>query len=208
MQANSYPLSESLFFKGSVRIGTLALLWTFLPSLVAGFTLYTLTQIYHEKFEEDFTIPLVLVLALCMLIMQPVRNIAEQLTYRKKVIAMEVFGRWLALLFVLLTIGFMTKSTPHLARRVYVTWTLLTPTLIVAASIAMQKWIRSLTRDIAHHRRVSKAIRSYACRSLDFSMIAVPNAWAIPKYHCSADCAIWLGMRHVTRSISFSSRCP
>ncbi len=154
MQGNSYPLNESLFFKGSVRIGSLALLWAFLPSLMAGVALYALTQIFNEKFEEDFVIPLVLVLALCMLIMQPARNIATQLSYRKTTLAMEVFGRWMVLVFVLLAIGFVTRSTPHLARRVYVTWTFLTPTLIVLASFAMQKWIRKLSRDIAHHRRV------------------------------------------------------
>ena len=154
MYANSYPLSESVFFKGSIAVGFVALLWTFLPSLIAGVTLYGFTHAYGENSDQYFVALLVVVLALCTLIMQPARNLASQLTNAKGSMAMEMAGRWIVLLFALLLIGFFTKSTPMFSRRVLLTWAFVTPALIIIASIAIQKWMRQFTLDIAHQRRV------------------------------------------------------
>ena len=154
MQADNYALGESVLFKGNIYIGLLALLWTFLPSLVACLSLYELTQVYGEKRDQYFGVLLVVVFVLCMLIMQPARNITSQLTHRKASMAMETVGRWMVLLFALLLVGFFTKSTPVVGRRVLLTWAFLTPVFIVVASLAIQQWMRQLTLDIAHQRRV------------------------------------------------------
>ncbi len=154
MQSNSFPLSESVLFKGNISIGLLALLWTFLPSLVAALSLYGLAQVYGESTDQYFGVMQVVVFALCMLIMQPARNITSQLAHPKASMAMETVGRWLVLLFALLVVGFFTKSTPVVGRRVLLTWALLTPAFIVIASLAIQQWMRQLTLDIAHQRRV------------------------------------------------------
>lgn len=154
MQANSYPLSESVFFRGRLSTGVLALAWTFLPSLAAGVDLYALSYLYDEDFGQQFMVLLVVMLALCVLIMQPNRDVAKQLTDRKAAIATELTIRWLILMFVLLLIGFITRSTPLFARRVLLTWATITPALIILVSFGLQNWMRKLTLDAANQRRV------------------------------------------------------
>lgn len=154
MPAYSYPLHDSLFFKGRVSIGLLALSWTFLPSLVSYVGFCAALSVYHEPFGAQYAQFLVLVLALCTLIMQPGRNFASQLMHRRVSMTIETFARWGILLFALLLIGFITRATPQFPRRVFLTWAILTPAFVVGASCALQSWLRQLTLSAANHRRV------------------------------------------------------
>jgi putative colanic acid biosysnthesis UDP-glucose lipid carrier transferase len=154
MLTDSYPLSDSVLFKGRIPIGILALLWTFLPSLVSPFSFYLTMTAYHESFGTGSTGFLVVLLALCTLVMQSGRSLVSQLNYPRVSMTLEILGRWAVLLIALLFIGFLTRSTTEFPRRIALTWAALTPSLIVSLSFALQSWLRQLTLDTTNHRRV------------------------------------------------------
>lgn len=154
MQVSSYPLSESVFIKKSLSVGLLTLLWTFIPSILTGASLYILSQIYSEQFHQYFVVLLVIGVVLCMVVMQPARSIVAQLGYAKFALSMDIIIRWMVLLFVLLMIGFLTRLTDMYPRRVLLTWAVATPIVIIAASLSLQYWMRKLMMDSSNQRRV------------------------------------------------------
>jgi putative colanic acid biosysnthesis UDP-glucose lipid carrier transferase len=154
MQAYRYPLHDSVLFKGRLSIGFLALLWTCLPSLVSLASFYAVLVFYRQPFYASYGAFLVVVMALCALIMQPGRSFASQLTHRRVSMTIQTVVRWAAVLFALLLIGVIARSSIQFPRRVSLTWIILNPTLIVATSFALQSWLRHLTLSIANHRRV------------------------------------------------------
>lgn len=153
-QVDSYPLSESVFFKGSLSVGFLALLWSFSPCVIAGLGVFVIAWLFDEPFNQNLTMLFGLATPLCMLIMQPRRSMANQLTVRPSTIAFDITVRWLCVLFAMLIIGFVTKSTPMFARRVFLTWAVVTPVLLTVTSFMLLNWVRQLSLDIANHRRV------------------------------------------------------
>lgn len=154
MQVNGHQLSESVFIKKSLSIGLLMVVWSFAPSILAGLTLYAAVRAFGHAFYQEFVILLVLVLSLCLPIMQPPRNIATQLTYRRMPLAAEVIGRWVLLIFVLLAVGFLTRLTNAFPRSVILTWAAVTPFLIIAANLLFQNWAKLLMLDTSNQRRV------------------------------------------------------
>lgn len=152
-QVDSYPLSESVFFKGSLSVGFLALLWSFSPCVIAGLGVFVIAWLFDEPVNQNLTMLFGLATPLCMLIMQPRRSIASQLIARPTAIALNIALRWLGVVFALLMIGFIAQYTPS-ARRVLLTWAVITPILITIANLGMLKWVRQLSLDLANQRRV------------------------------------------------------
>lgn len=149
-----YPLSESVFFKRSLAIGLLVGLWAFVPSVLAGLGLYGIVLAYGEQFDRDYVVLLIIVVALCTLVMQPARNIASPLTYRRLSLVAEILGRWLIFLFALLVVGFVTKLTDDYPRRILLTWAIASPLVIIIASLVLQWWMRGLIVSHSNQRRV------------------------------------------------------
>lgn len=151
---SSYPLSESVFFKKSLSVGLLTVLWTFLPSILSGFSLYACVRLYGEVFHQYFSFLLVIVTVLPLLLMQPARNMAFQLGNAKLPLIFDVVVRWSVLLFILLVIGFLTRLTDMYPRRILLTWSVATPAVIAAVNIAIQYWLRHLMMNVSNQRRV------------------------------------------------------
>ena len=61
--------------------------------------------------------------------------------------------RWLMLLFVLLAIGYATKSSTVYSRRVLLTWAVVTPGILMLANIVMHEALRRVLSDPANARR-------------------------------------------------------
>ncbi|MGE0114251.1 MAG: undecaprenyl-phosphate glucose phosphotransferase [Steroidobacteraceae bacterium] len=147
-------MNDSVYFKKSLSIGLLTVAGAFIPTILAGLCLYLAASFYDEPFNQSFQIMMVIVIGLCTLVMQPARNIAQQLTYDHIPQAMEIIGRWLILLFILMVIGFLTKITNDFPRRVLLTWAVTAPALIVVVNFLFQRSIRRLLRNASHQRRV------------------------------------------------------
>ncbi len=154
MQASDFALSEPVYFKRNLSIGLLAVAGTFIPTIISGLSLYGAAVVYQEPFNQPFQIMLMFVIGLSVLLMSPVHNLPQHLTRSHVPQAMKIIGRWLALLFGLMVIGFLTKLTSDFPRRVVLTWAVVAPMLIVVADFGYQRWMRRLLRHASHRRRV------------------------------------------------------
>jgi hypothetical protein len=84
------------------------------------------------------------VAALCLVLVQPPREVSSQLTSARVSAVVDVIFRWLlVLLAVLLAIGYVTKSPlQDYPRRVFLTWAAATPVVLILATSAMQELMR------------------------------------------------------------------
>ena len=152
VQASGYPLGEPIYMRRSLSIGFLYLLWSIVPSLLSAVTLYGVTWLYGYAFRDMYVVLMVVVLALCIIVMQSARSLVEQLTTSKMLIAADIAFRWLILLFLLLTIGYVTQLSEDYSRLILGTWAVATPVLIIAASSIFQHLLRRLMLNTANVR--------------------------------------------------------
>ena len=123
-----------------------------MPPLVAGVTLYPLTQIFDVEYDKAFLVLSILVTALALVLM-PTRNATLQLLVGRLPLVVGVITRWAMLLGILLALAYVTKISAEFSRRVIVTWALLTPMLLVGVTLALQELARRLLAEPANSRR-------------------------------------------------------
>jgi Undecaprenyl-phosphate glucose phosphotransferase len=68
-----------------------------------------------------------------------------------------VLGRWMAIVAILLAIGFVTKYTADFSRKVVISWTVATPAMLILVTLCLQELRRRLMFDPAMVRRVAFA---------------------------------------------------
>jgi len=84
----------------------------------------------------------VIVAVLCLVLVQPPREVSTQLTSQRAGAVADVILRWLLLLAILLAIGYVTKSLTIYPRRIFLTWAVITPVALVLATLGMQELMR------------------------------------------------------------------
>ena len=147
-------MSRTVVFKHSVAIALLTLAQAVVPPLLAGGCLYALAQIFGiQGLEEDYLLLTALVVVLGAVLLQPKRSLTPQLIHGRLRLAGLVAFRWLVLLFVLLAIGYATKSSTVYSRRVLLTWAVVTPGILILANIVMHEALRRVLSDPANARR-------------------------------------------------------
>ncbi len=93
-------------------------------------------------------------------------------------IALGVLARWVALLVLLLAIGYVTHFSEYYPRRAVLTWAVATPAPILVATLMLTGVIRRLLRDPRNARRTviagytepSLALARRLTQSSDFCM--------------------------------------
>jgi putative colanic acid biosynthesis UDP-glucose lipid carrier transferase len=150
--AGDYHVSQPIIFRRHHSVAP-AVLWlqNAVPPLVAGASLYPLTQLFDVRFNGAFVALSVLVTALALLLL-PTRNLTLQLLAGRLSLVAGVITRWAMLLGVLLALGYMTKYSEEYSRRVIVTWALLTPALLIGVTLALQELTRRLLAEPANSR--------------------------------------------------------
>ena len=115
-----------------------------LPSVAVG-ALVASTTLLDVRFTDEYVALAIITALLTLLVItrdtlpQPTAVRAPGLT-----LAGRVGLGWLAVVGVLLLLGYATKSSEVFSRRALFLWFLLTPPLLVAASLALQQWLRAL----------------------------------------------------------------
>jgi putative colanic acid biosysnthesis UDP-glucose lipid carrier transferase len=179
VQLQSASIRGSVLLKDTTSVILLEILWRFAPSFVAAITLYASVTFFGESFNHYDATLLGAVLALCTLFMRPSRDISSQFNSPKVDLAFEITVRWLLVVFVLLLIGFLTRSTGFYTRRILMTWVFVTPVLAMMVSFSLLRGLRSLTRDDTARRRVLFA----GCNETSVSLAA--QIGANPHYGMS-----------------------
>ena len=131
-------MTQPVLFKQSFLIAILAAIQAVMPGVVAITSLYTTIVFFGIRFDKSSE-AIVIVAVLCLVLVQPPREISTQLTSARMSAVADVIFRWLLLLGVMLAIGYVTKSLVDFPRRIFMTWAVITPVALIMMTLAMQE---------------------------------------------------------------------
>jgi putative colanic acid biosysnthesis UDP-glucose lipid carrier transferase len=134
-------MTQPVLFKQSFLIAILAGIQAVVPAVVAVASLYTTIIFFGAVFDKSSE-AIVIVAVLCLVLVQPPREVSTQLTSARLSAVTDVIFRWLLLLGVLLAVGYVTKSLVDFPRRIFVTWAVVTPLALIMVTLAMQEVMR------------------------------------------------------------------
>jgi putative colanic acid biosysnthesis UDP-glucose lipid carrier transferase len=145
-------LANPVVFNRNARFGLLSLTQALLPPLVAG-AMLTLDARWLDVPREHFGWLLSLVIVLAAVLLQPSRALTPQLLPSRLQLTKRIAGRWLVLLFALLALGYVTKSSDEFSRRATLAWAVVTPLVLMLASLTLHSVLRRMLHNPAHTRR-------------------------------------------------------
>jgi Undecaprenyl-phosphate glucose phosphotransferase len=146
-------MSEPVILKNSFAIAVIAVLQTLAPAIIAVISFYTIMRASGIKLDEYYHSTALLAGLLTLLLPRAPRNLHSQLLATSVPIALGVVTKWMVVLCALLVIGYLTKFSAHYSRRAMLIWAVLTPGLIVAATLALLEILRRYLRDPDNARR-------------------------------------------------------
>ena len=160
-------MTQPVLAKQTILIAILAGIQAVMPAVVAVLSLYATIILLGSVFDPSSS-AIVIVAVLCLVLVQPPREVSAQLTSPRVSAVVDVIFRWLLLLGVLLAIGYVTKSPLQAyPRRVFLTWAAATPLALVFATLAMQEVVRRFLFSAANSR--TAIIAGYNSSSLELA---------------------------------------
>jgi putative colanic acid biosynthesis UDP-glucose lipid carrier transferase len=131
--------------KIDVQITLLTFLRVALVPTVAIGSLVASTTLLDVKFTQAY-VSLAIITGLLTLLVMARDTVQEgnPVGTHGLTLAGRIGLHWLAVVGVLLLLGYATKSSEDFSRRALFVWFLLTPPFLVAASLGVQQWLRSL----------------------------------------------------------------
>ena len=135
-------MTQPVQFRQSVLIALLTGAQAVLPAIVAVAALYVTIIAFGSQFDLRSS-GIVVVAVVCLVLIQPPREVTAQLTSPRVSAVVDVLFRWFLILAVLLGIAYVTKSPlQSYPRRVFLTWAVCTPMVLIVATLAMQEFMR------------------------------------------------------------------
>src|ERR1700732_5400354 len=131
-------MTQPVLFKQSFLIAVLAGVQAVMPAVVAVASLYATIVFFGIVFDRSSQ-AIIIVAVLCLILVQPPREVSTQLTSARISAVADVIFRWLLLLAVMLAIGYVTHSLAEYPRRIFITWAVVTPAALVFSTLAMQE---------------------------------------------------------------------
>lgn len=160
-----YGSRHPVVAKQSFLIALMVGLQTITPPIVAVASLYATITLLGNSFDPSCS---VIVAVLCLVLVQPLRDVSTQLASSRSSAVLDVILRWLTLLAVLLGVAYVTKSPLQVyPRSVFLTWATVTPIALIATSLTMQEIIRRFLVNAFDSRRA--VIAGYNTSSLELA---------------------------------------
>ena len=160
-------MTQPVLAKQSFLIAVLASAQAIVPAFVAIASLYSTIILLGNSFDPSSS-AITIVAALCLVLVQPPREVSSQLTSARVSAVVDVIFRWLVLLAVLLAIGYVTKSPlQDYPRRVFLTWAAATPVALILATLAMQELMRRFLLNAFDSRKA--VVAGYNSSSLELT---------------------------------------
>jgi putative colanic acid biosynthesis UDP-glucose lipid carrier transferase len=131
-------MTQPVLFKQSFLIAVLAGIQAVMPAVVAVASLYATIVFFGIVFDRSSQ-AIIIVAVLCLILVQPPREVSTQLTSARISAVADVIFRWLLLLAVMLAIGYVTHSLAEYPRRIFITWAVVTPVPLVFSTLLMQE---------------------------------------------------------------------
>jgi putative colanic acid biosynthesis UDP-glucose lipid carrier transferase len=160
-------MTQPVLFKQSFLIAILAAVQAVVPAVVAVASLYATITLFGNVFDSSSE-AFVIMSVLCLVLIQPPREVSTQLTSARASAVTEVIFRWFVLLGVLLAVGYVTKSlSVAYPRRVFLTWAAVTPVALIVATLGMQEIMHHFLMNAFEKR--SAIIAGYNTSSLELA---------------------------------------
>jgi putative colanic acid biosysnthesis UDP-glucose lipid carrier transferase len=160
-------MTQPVHFRQSLLIALLTGAQAVLPALVAVFSLYATIIAFGSQFDLRSS-GIVVVAVVCLVLIQPPREVTAQLTSPRVSAVVDVLFRWFLILAVLLGIAYVTKSPlQYYPRRVFLTWAVSTPVVLIVATLAMHEFMRRFLMN-AFEARIA-IIAGYNSSSLELA---------------------------------------
>jgi len=160
-------MTQPVLAKQSFLIALLAGAQAVVPAIVAIVSLYATIILLGDSFDPS-SAAIVIVAVLCLVLVQPPREVTSQITSARLSAVIDVIFRWLLILAVLLAIGYVTKSPLQAyPRRVFLTWAAVTPLALILATLGMQEVMRRFLINAFDSR--SAVVAGYNSSSLELA---------------------------------------
>src|SRR6202012_5870379 len=105
-------------------------------------SLYATIFAFHSGFDP-LSSGIAVVAVVCLVLVQPPREVTTQLTSPRVSAVVDVIFRWFLILAALLGIAYITKSPlQHYPRLVFLTWAAVTPAVLIISTLAMHGCMR------------------------------------------------------------------
>jgi putative colanic acid biosysnthesis UDP-glucose lipid carrier transferase len=131
-------MTQPVLLKQSFMIALVAAVQAVLPAVVAVGMLYATIVLFGHHFDPS-SAAIVIVSVLCLVLVQPPREVSSELSSTRLSDIAEVILRWMMMLLVLLAVGYVTKTFTVYPRRILLTWAAATPVALIAVTLAMQE---------------------------------------------------------------------
>ncbi len=143
-----------MIFKQNVSIMLVTVLQAVLPPVIVFGCLYFTASLYGIPFDEPFQILSIIATAIGIALLRPSGSMTEHLLAERVPMAAGILIRWIALLGILLAIGYATKLSSQFSRRVILTWMVLTPIFLILITLLLREFTRRLLMVPANARSV------------------------------------------------------
>jgi putative colanic acid biosynthesis UDP-glucose lipid carrier transferase len=146
-------MTNPMVFKHTLPVGLLMLTQAVALPLLALALLLGLRWYFGVAFDQYFVLLLAVVAVLAAGLLQPERGLMPQLIGGRRQLIMRVALRWLMLLFMLLAVGYATKSSGEYSRKMLLTWAVTTPGLLIGAALLLHEGLKQMLSDPSSARR-------------------------------------------------------
>jgi putative colanic acid biosysnthesis UDP-glucose lipid carrier transferase len=160
-------MTQPVLFKQSFLIAVLTGVQALVPAVVALASLGVTIVLFGHRFDPS-SAAIVIVGVLCLVLVQPPREVSTQLASARLSAVADVILRWLLLLGVLLALGYVTKSLDEFPRRIFLTWAAATPVALIGVTLAMQEVMRRFLMNVLDVR--SAIIAGYNTSSVELAL--------------------------------------
>jgi putative colanic acid biosysnthesis UDP-glucose lipid carrier transferase len=145
-------MTEPVPIKHSFLVALTVLLQTLTPPLVAAATLYGVISLWHITFSARALVVIFVLLLATMI--QPPNDMGSQLTWKPQSMTAGAVLQWLLLLIALLIIGYSTGTLRDYPLQAFFTWAIITPVLLVMATMSIRELSRRVILSAVSSRKV------------------------------------------------------
>ena len=160
-------MTQPVQFRQTFLIAAMMVAQAVLPAFVAVASLYATIFAFRSGFDP-LSSGIAVVAVVCLVLVQPPREVTTQLTSPRVSAVVDVIFRWFLVLAALLGIAYITRSPlQHYPRRVFLTWAAVTPAVLIVTTLATQEFMRRFLMNAFNAR--SAIIAGYNTSSLELS---------------------------------------
>lgn len=168
-------MNEPIVFKRSGSLAFLGMVRNVLPSVIAVAMLLGLARAFGVQMSSEFLMMGIVVAVIAPIVIQMPPMPSEQLIASRWPTVAGLLIRWVALLAILLAVGYAAKVSANFSRLVVLTWAVTTPAILVVMTVALDEFIRRFMFDPANARSAVFAGYNEASVALDERLHSHPE---------------------------------